>query len=254
LQEELTAVKQKRLIVTRTAIHGGAGGARSFGGEMTKVLVVDDELRICRFVARSIEAHGFQVDSAATAFEAMRLAATNDYALIILDLLLPDFDGYEVLRRVVEANPAQRVLVLSAVGDVESRVRCLRLGAVDYLAKPFAIAELVERVKHRIDQQSTVSLSRWLDVGGVRLDLQRRVLRVGERVILLSPREFVLMEHLMRHANEVCTRIELLGDVWGYSFDPGSNVVDVCVGRLRAKLERDLIETVRNVGYCFIAS
>jgi two-component system OmpR family response regulator len=221
---------------------------------MARFLVVDDELRICRFITRSLEAHGYQVDSAANANAALRLIAANDYALIILDLLLPDLDGYDVLRRVVEADPTQRVLVLSAIGDVESRVRCLRLGAVDYVTKPFSIAELVERVKRRVDEQASPSMSRWLEAGGVRLDLQRRVLNVDGRIIVLSPREFVLLEHLMRRANEVCTRIELLGDVWGYSFDPGSNVVDVCVRRLRAKLEPDLIETVRNVGYCFVAS
>lgn len=221
---------------------------------MTKFLVVDDEQRICRFVARSLATHGFHVDSAGSGAEALRLAEANEYALIILDLLLPGIDGYEVLRRLVENNPAQRVLVLSAVGDVESKVRCLRLGAVDYMAKPFAVAELVERVRLRVDAQSGGSVPRWLDAGGLRLDLQRRALRVGDRSIPLAPREFVLLEHLMRHANEVCTRMELLGHVWGYSFDPGSNVVDVCVRRLRSKLEHDLIETVRNVGYCFVAS
>ncbi|MDT4892319.1 MAG: two-component system, OmpR family, response regulator [Pseudonocardiales bacterium] len=221
---------------------------------MTTVLVVDDEQRICRFVARSLQAHGYHVDSAATASDALRQLSANDYALIILDLLLPDLNGYEVLRRVVEADPKMRVLVLSAVGDVESRVRCLRLGAVDYLTKPFAIAELVERVKRRVDDHNATATVRWLEAGGASLDLQRRSLRVADREISLTTREFELMEHLMRRANEVCTRLELLGSVWGYSFDPGSNVVDVCVGRLRTKLERDLIETVRNVGYCFIAS
>jgi two-component system OmpR family response regulator len=221
---------------------------------MTRVLVVDDEQRICRFVARSLEAHGYHVDSAMTASGALQMARANDYALIILDLLLPDLDGYEVLRRIVEANPTQRVLVLSAVGDVESRVRCLRQGAVDYLGKPFAIAELVERVKRRVDDHNATATVRWLEAGGVRLDLQRRSLRVGQREISLTTREFELLEHLMRRANEVCTRLELLDAVWGYSFDPGSNVVDVCVRRLRTKLEGDLIETVRNVGYCFIAS
>ena len=221
---------------------------------MTRMLVVDDEQRICRFVARALEACGFRVDQAADGAEALRAVAANDYAVIVLDLLLPGLDGYEVLRRIVDADPGQRVLVLSAVGDVESRVRCLRIGAVDYLAKPFAIAELIERVKRRADEHFGPSTSRWLDAGGVRLDLQRRQLRFGERVISLSQREFILLSHLMRHAGEVCPRDQLLAEVWGYSFDPGSNVVDVCVRRLRSKLEKELIETVRNVGYCFIAS
>jgi two-component system copper resistance phosphate regulon response regulator CusR len=224
------------------------------GAKMASVLVVDDEQRICRFVARALEASGFQVDMAMTGGDALRSVSDNDYSVIILDLLMPGMDGYEVLSRIVDTDPSQRVLVLSAVGDVESRVRCLRIGAVDYLAKPFAIAELIERVKRRVDEHCAPATSRWLDVGGVRLDLQRRQLHAGERDIPLSQREFILLGHLMRHAGEVCSRDQLLAEVWGYSFDPGSNVVDVCVGRLRGKLERELIETVRNVGYCFVAS
>ena len=119
---------------------------------MPRVLVVDDELRICKFLQRALEAEGFDVDIASGAHDALRLAEENDYALTILDLLMPGMDGYEVLRRIVESDRTRRILVLSAVGDVESRVRCLRMGAVDYLAKPFSIAELMERVKRRIER------------------------------------------------------------------------------------------------------
>ena len=128
------------------------------------------------------------------------------------------------------------------------------MGAVDYLPKPFAIAELIARVRRRIEERAAPPPPRWLEAGGVRLDLQRRVLRVEDQEVSLSHREFILMGHLMRHAGEVCTRDELLADVWGYSFDPGSNVVDACVRRLRSKLDRGAIETVRNVGYSFVAS
>jgi two-component system OmpR family response regulator len=220
---------------------------------MSWALVVDDEQRICRFVARALEAHGLQVDAAATGHDALRMVAAKDYAVVVLDLLMPVMDGYEVLRRILEEDPMQRVLVLSAVGDVDSKVRCLRMGAVDYLPKPFAIAELVERVKRRLEDRSVPIAQRWLKVGTVRLDLQRRTLRVGDRDIALSQREFILLGYLMRHAGEVCSRDELLSDVWGYGYDPGSNVVDVCVGRLRSKLQWKLIETVRNVGYSFVA-
>jgi two-component system, OmpR family, response regulator len=220
---------------------------------MSWALVVDDEQRICRFVARALEAHGLQVDAAATGHDALRMVAAKDYAVVVLDLLMPVMDGYEVLRRLIEEDPTQRVLVLSAVGDVDSKVRCLRMGAVDYLPKPFAIAELVERVKRRLEDRSVPIAQRWLKVGTVRLDLQRRTLRVGDRDIALSQREFILLGYLMRHAGEVCSRDELLSDVWGYGYDPGSNVVDVCVGRLRSKLQWKLIETVRNVGYSFVA-
>jgi len=221
---------------------------------VSRILVVDDEQRICRFVARALDANGFQFEVAGNGHDALRLVESRDYAIIVLDLLLPGLDGYEVLRRVLRANPAQRVLILSAIGDVESKVRCLQMGAVDYLPKPFAIAELIARVRRRIDDRSAPPPPRWLEVGGVRLDLQRRMLRVEDREVSLSHREFILMGHLMRHAGEVCTRDELLADVWGYAFDPGSNVVDVCVRRLRSKLDRGAIETVRNVGYSFVAS
>ena len=148
---------------------------------MPRVQVVDDELRICKFLQRALEAEGFDVDIAFGAHDALRQAGENDYALTILDLLMPGMDGYEVLRRIVEADRTRRILVLSAVGDVESRVRCLRMGAVDYLAKPFSIAELMERVKRRIEDQNRNPSARWLEVNGVRLDLHRRTLRAGGR-------------------------------------------------------------------------
>jgi two-component system, OmpR family, response regulator len=221
---------------------------------MSRLLVVDDEQRICRFIARALVARGDQVDMAVDGTSALRLAATNDYALIILDLLLPDIDGYELLRRFLEDNAAQRIIVLSAISEVDSRVRCLRLGAVDFMSKPFSTNELIERVKLRTEEHIATMMPRWISAGGLRLDLERRALYDGKRAVGLSPREFVLLEHLMRRANEVCTRSELLDTVWGYSFDPGSNVVDVCVRRLRTKLGDQQIETIRNVGYCFVAS
>jgi two-component system, OmpR family, response regulator len=221
---------------------------------MSRLLVVDDEQRICRFIARSLVARGDQVDMAADGATALQYAAANDYALIILDLLLPDIDGYELLRRLLEQNASQRVIVLSAISEVDSRVRCLRLGAVDFMGKPFSTSELIERVKLRTEEHTATLMPRWIDAGTLRLDLERRTLYINKRAVGLSPREFVLLEHLMRRANEVCTRTELLDTVWGYSFDPGSNVVDVCVRRLRTKLGDQKIETIRNVGYCFVAS
>jgi len=220
---------------------------------VARILVVDDEPRICRFVQRALEAHGHSVDTARTGEDALRQAASTSYALVVLDLLLPGIDGYDVLDRLLASDSGARVLVLSAVGDVEAKVLCLRAGAVDYLPKPFAVAELLARVDTRLAEQPSRTDSRWLRVGPVQLDLQRRVLHDGDRRIPLSQREFVLLGHLMRRADEVCTRDELLADVWGFCFDPGSNVVDVYVGRLRSKLQRQHIETVRNVGYCFSA-
>jgi two-component system OmpR family response regulator len=220
---------------------------------VARLLVVDDEPRISRFVSRALTSHGHSVETAHTGEEALRTAASQQFALVVLDLLLPGIDGYDVLERLLASDSSARVLVLSAVGDVESRVQCLRMGAVDYLPKPFAVAELLARVDARLDEQPARTPERWLKVGPVHLDLHRRVLHNGEKQTTLSQREFVLLSHLMRRAEEVCTRDELLADVWGFCFDPGSNVVDVYVGRLRGKLQQRHIETVRNVGYCFSA-
>lgn len=220
---------------------------------MTRVLVVDDEPRIVSFVSRALSAEGFQVDGAYDGLRALDLATRGRYELVVLDLLLPHRDGMDVLQELMERRPEQRVLVLSALSDVETKVRCLELGASDYLSKPFSLAELIARIRARLRQAPVGPRHRSLEAGGVRLDLTRRVADRDGRRVTLSEREFLLLEHLMRTDGEVSSREQLLADVWGYSFDPGSNVVDVCVGRLRAKLGADAIETVRNVGYRFDA-
>jgi two-component system copper resistance phosphate regulon response regulator CusR len=217
------------------------------------LLVVDDEPRIARFVSRALGSQGHVVETAGTGEEALLKARDRDFDLVVLDLLLPGLDGHEVLRQMVLQDRGMRVIVLSAVGDVESRVQCLRAGAVDYLAKPFAVAELLARVDSRLTEAPAAAPERWLEVGAMRLDLHRRVLHDGNRCTTLSQREFILLGHLMRRAGEVCTRDELLSDVWGFCFDPGSNVLEVYVARLRSKIDRWHIETVRNVGYCFSA-
>jgi len=213
--------------------------------------VVDDEPRIVSFVSRALSAEGFQVDGAPDGTRGLELAATGAYDLVVLDLLLPELDGVSVLQGVMERRPAQRVLVLSALSDVETKVRCLEFGASDYLSKPFSLAELIARVRARLRQPGVGPRHRFLHRFGLTLDLTRRVAETEGRRVTLSEREFLLLERLMREDGEVCSRQRLLADVWGYSFDPGSNVVDVCIGRLRTKLGADLIETVRNVGYRF---
>jgi DNA-binding response OmpR family regulator len=216
---------------------------------MPRVLVVDDEPRIVSFISRALAGEGLGVDSAYDGIRGLQLARSRPYELVVLDLLLPGLDGVSVLRGILEHRPEQRVLILSALSDVESKVRCLEIGASDYLPKPFALAELVARVRARLRQPSSPAAPRILTTGRLALDLVRRVADAGEGSVSLSEREFLLLQHLMRQEGEVCTREELLSDVWGLSFDPGSNVVDVYVGRLRSKLGADLIETVRNVGY-----
>jgi two-component system copper resistance phosphate regulon response regulator CusR len=221
---------------------------------MSAILVVEDEHRIATFLSRALSACGFDVTCAPNGNEAIERLEREHYDLVLLDLLLPGADGFEVLERTLRARPTQEVLVLSALSDVESKVKCFEFGAADYVTKPFVLAELVARIRTRLRQSQFLTTTRFLDAGGVRLDLQRRTASArGERVSL-STREFHLLEHLMRRGGEVCPREELLATVWGYTFDPHTNVVDVYIRRLRGKLGDDLIETVRNVGYCFAPS
>ncbi|MEO8293730.1 MAG: response regulator transcription factor [Actinomycetota bacterium] len=221
---------------------------------MPQVLVVDDEPRIVDFVSRALAAEGLGVDSASDGERGLQMARSGRYELVVLDLLLPGKDGVTVLEELMEARPDQRVLVLSALVDVEHKVRCLELGASDYLHKPFALIELVARVRARLRQPASGPGERFIECGGVTLDLLRRTADPGAGPVSLSEREFVLLRYLIHTRGAVSTREQLLFEVWGYSFDPGSNVVDVCVGRLRAKLGAGTIETVRNVGYRFNAS
>ena len=219
---------------------------------MTRILVVDDEPDLLRFVRRALEAEGYQVQTATDGAEGLRLALTTEPDLIVLDLLMPGVDGQAVLSAVLAHDPEMRVLVLSATADVQARIACLERGAVDFLAKPFAVRELLARVRSRLRSDVNGNGSHVADVlrvGTITLDLRARRIQVDGRAIELSQREFLLLQHLMRNANAVCSRQELLSEVWGYDFDPATNVVDVYVGRLRAKMRKDVIQTVRNVGY-----
>jgi DNA-binding response OmpR family regulator len=219
---------------------------------VTSVLVVDDEPRIASFVSRALSAEGFRVDTASDGLHG-DLARSGRYELVVLDLLLPGMDGVSVLERLMGERPHQRVLVLSALSDVEEKVRCLELGASDYLSKPFALKELVARVRARLRQPGSGPEERHVRLGDVVLDRLRRVADSGFGPVALTEREFALLGYLMERGGEACSRMQLLADVWGFRFDPGSNIVDACVRRLRAKLGPDVIETVRNAGYRFNA-
>jgi two-component system OmpR family response regulator len=235
----------------------GAASDRSVAGTegpVSRLLMIDDEPGIRKLVSRTLSSAGFEVDCAADGRRGLDMAREGRHELVLLDLMLPGMDGVSVLRSLMAERPAQRVLILSAVGDVTSKVRCLELGAADYLPKPFAVAELVARVRARLRQPAAETDTRFLRAGGLTLDTTRRTAEHQGKTVVLSERELLLLEHLMRRAGDVCRRETLLADVWGYAFDPGTNVVDVYVGRLRGKLGGDLIETIRNVGYCFAAS
>jgi DNA-binding response OmpR family regulator len=214
--------------------------------------VIEDEPKMALILDRALGSAGFLVTSVDTGTGGLDALRDRSYALAILDLLLPDIDGLAVLARARALVPEIPVLVLSAVSDVRSKVVCLDLGACDYVAKPCDLPELVARVRLRTRPGTQAAPRHHLRRGVYALDLRRRVLQHCAERIALTTREFVLLEYLMERAGDTCTRDELLEHVWGYNFDPGTNVVDVCVGRLRHKLSDDCLVTVRNVGYCFV--
>ena len=223
---------------------------------MAEVLVVEDEPRLRTLLCRLLGDAGYRVTTAANGTGGLQAALSDVYDLVVLDLMLPDVSGELVLQTLLAARPDARVLILSSVAEVGRRVAALEHGAADFLAKPFVNAELLARVRLRISHDSprTAATSSVAIGRSARLDVRRREVVVGDARIQLSQREFTLLTHLLNRRGEVCTRQELLADVWGIGFDPGTNVVDVYVGRLRAKLAGDAIETVRNVGYRLAAS
>jgi DNA-binding response OmpR family regulator len=219
-----------------------------------RVLVIDDEPNVASFVGRALRAKGFQVDVALGGERGLEAALEGGHALIVLDLRMRDVNGLVILRQVMRARPHQPVLVLSAASDVEVKVRCLELGAVDFVAKPFELAELVARVgshlRRHAQAQAPAPPERHLRAGRLTLDLLRRSVDRGDgATATLSEREFGVLRHLMARAGRPCTREELLADVWEMDFDPQTNVVDVYVHRLREKLGAGVIQTVRNRGY-----
>jgi two-component system OmpR family response regulator len=219
-----------------------------------RVLLVEDEPLIADFVARGLRESGHAVDHAATGPDGLHLAATEPYDAWILDRMLPGLDGLELLRRLRAQGHATPALILSSLGDVEQRVEGLRGGADDYLAKPFAFAELSARLDGLLRRaRPGHAPSTLLRVGDLEMDLLKRSVRRGGQAVELQPREFRLLEYLMRHAEQVVTRTMLLEAVWDYHFDPQTNVIDVHVSRLRQKIDRDrgapLLHTVRGAGY-----
>ena len=216
-----------------------------------RILVIEDEPRILAFVSRGLEAEGFTVDAAGDGPDGLRQAVLTGYDLVVLDLLLPRLDGLSVLRELHRRRPQLPVVIVSARGDLETKLRGFGLGACDYVAKPFSFDELLARIRAQLRRgghwggDGTV-----VSAGALTLDLARRQARLGDVVAELSDREFRVLHHLVCHQGEVVSRERLLSDVWGYHFDPQSNVVDVCVRRLRKKLGASApIETVRHGGY-----
>ena len=222
-----------------------------------RVLIVEDEPGIVRMLERGLAAHGHQPVSADNGDDGARLAAFDDSVdLVVLDIMLPGLSGHEVLKRIRTRRPELPVLMLTARDDLQNKVGALDAGADDYLTKPFAFEELLARIRALIRRtdQPRASL---IEAGDLRVDLLSHRAWRGDKQIELSSREFALLEYFMRHPGQALSRQQILSAIWDYAFDPGSNVVDVYVRYLRAKLDRpgepSLFTTVRGSGYRFDA-
>ena len=216
---------------------------------MTTISIVEDEQRIAAFVAKGLRSAGFVPEIYSTGSEAVEAALQGRGALMLLDVGLPDIDGFEVLEQIRGQGVAMPVIMLTARSSVADRVAGLEGGADDYVPKPFSFEELLARVRLRLREETVTAGSMALERGELILDLKTRRARVGEEWVDLSAREFTLLETFMRNAGQVLSREQLLSAVWGIDFDGASNVVDVYLSYLRQKIGKDHFETVRGMGY-----
>jgi DNA-binding response OmpR family regulator len=215
-----------------------------------RILVIEDEPRILGFLARGLEAEGFTVHASRNGREGLKRARRDHYDLVLLDLLLPGLDGLSVLHELNRLRPEVPVMIVSARSDLQTKLRGFGLGAADYLSKPFSFDELIARIHVQLRRNGRGENEQVLRAGTLVLDLTRREVQRDGATVQLSDREFRVLHHLLEHQGEVISRERLLSEVWGYHFNPGSNVVDVCIRRLRKKLGTDApIETIRHAGY-----
>jgi DNA-binding response OmpR family regulator len=215
---------------------------------VNRILIAEDEPRLASFLEKGLRANGFTTTVVGDGVAASAMARDDRFDLLILDLGLPGRDGTVVLREMRSADQRMPVLILTARDEVTDKVAGLEGGADDYMTKPFRFEELLARVRARLRDERTVEPT-VLRSGEVTLDLRTRRASVGGRTTELTAREFTMLEVLLRHAGQVLSREQLLSHVWGYDYDPGSNVVDVYVGYLRKKVGQNAIETVRGMGY-----
>jgi two-component system OmpR family response regulator len=224
-----------------------AGGRR-------RILVIEDDPETAEQLVDELSSNGYQVDLAINGPDGFERGRSADYAVMTIDRMLPGLDGLAVIRRLREAGVATPALILSALGEIDDRVRGLRAGGDDYLVKPFAFAELLARVEALARRSATVVKETVLRVDDLELDLVTRTVRRGGSAIELLPREFQVLEYLVRNAGQVVPRAMLLQHVWDLHFDPTTNIIDVYVGRVRRKVDGQqaypLIHTVRGIGFC----
>jgi two-component system OmpR family response regulator len=223
-------------------------------GGRCRILVIEDDRETAAQLAESLAASGYQVDLAVDGNGGLSCGRSAEYAVMTIDRMLPDIDGLAVIRRLREAGIITPALIVSALGEIDDRVRGLRAGGDDYLVKPFAVAELLARVDALARRSDTVVKETVLRVGDLALDLVSRTVTRAGREIELLPREFQVLEYLVRNESQVVSRAMLLQHVWDLHFDPTTNIIDVYVGRVRRKVDGQqaypLIHTVRGVGYC----
>jgi two-component system, OmpR family, response regulator QseB len=218
---------------------------------MSRILIAEDEPRIAAFIEKGLRSHGFVTAVAGDAQDALLMVIEGEFDLMILDLGLPGKDGLQILEELRGQGQSLPIIILSGRDDIQTKVAGFEGGADDYLTKPFRFEELLVRLRARLRDtcDRTCSDETVLKIGDVVLDLRTRKVKVGDRTIELPAREFTLAEAFFRHPGQVMSREQLLDRVWGYDYDPGSNIVDVYVGYLRKKLGSSLIETVRGMGY-----
>jgi two-component system, OmpR family, response regulator len=223
-----------------------------------RILIVEDDKKLSSFVVKGLTQAGFTVDQAGDGERGLELAVSNTYDAIILDLMLPKQDGFSILAEMRRRKLSSPIIILSAKHSVEDRIKGLEFGGDDYLIKPFSFSELLARVHALIRRAKHEAEPIMLIKGDLQLDLLKRSVTRSGRKIELQQREFTLLEYLMRNYERVVSKTLILENVWGYSFDPQTNVVDVLISRLRSKLDRDfeskLIHTVRGFGYVLKAS
>ena len=219
---------------------------------MARILLAEDEPRIASFITRGLQSHEFTVSTTADGQEALNWALFGEFDLMVLDIGLEGIDGFEVMRRLRGGGSDLPVIILTARASVADTVVGLETGADDYMAKPFSLDELLARIRLRLRQRpagSELGATTTMTAGDVTVDIRTRTATRAGRTVELSAREFSLLEMFVSHAGQVLSKEQILSGVWGYDYDPGSNVVEVYVRNLRRKLGDDLIETVRGMGY-----
>ena len=218
-----------------------------------RILLIEDDPEASRYVTRGLREAGHVTAVADNGADGLSMASDEDYDVLIVDRMLPSMDGLAIVQSLRQQDNQVPVLILSALGDLEDRVSGLRAGGDDYLPKPFAFEELLARVEALGRRPNQGGVTTQLTVADLKMDVLARKVQRADQLVLLQPREFRLLEYLMRHSGQVVTRTMLLENVWDYHFDPQTNVIDVHVSRLRAKIDRDfdepLLHTVRGAGY-----